>query len=37
MAPQGLENLEFAWILFSEFKALKVSEFPELALKSPIF
>ena len=31
---RGIENLECASILFSESEALKVLEFPELALKS---
>ena len=34
MFIRGLENLEYTLILFSEFKALKVVEFPELALES---
>ena len=31
---RGLEDRECAWILFSEFQALKVLEFSKLALKS---
>ena len=31
---RDLENLEYALILFSKFKALKTLEFPKLALKS---